>query len=302
MAGFLQGLGQFVDRIPAYMFPGLGQPGVDPGMVQQARGQALMQMGAGIASGQDVAKAYGLGQAAGYEPIEQWRRQETLRMAQEDRAGDKQYRELLMKDREQKLKDEEAARAKAKQIDEILTPPLPETEKERAAEFRRRADKVRGIDLETALRLENAANSIEGKVLQQRQMEITAGNIASDNARQARAEDRANRAERQAQANARAEGLGKVADVKAAEAIRVALKQMSENPEGSPLWNSAATVYRQWARKDVPTSVGGVPISSGGGLGTVSTGAADQYVVGQVYTDASGNKARYKGNGEWEEL
>lgn len=31
------------------------------------------------------------------------------------------------------------------------------------------------------------------------------------------------------------------------------------------------------------------------------TGAADKYVVGQTYTDANGNTATYKGNGQWEE-
>ena len=259
-ANFAAGLGRFANAVPQLLFPGLGTGGIDPAIAQQLRSQALMQMGAGLASGQDIAKSYGLGQAAGNEAFQNYARQQALQMAQEDRASDQEYRGLLMKDREQKLKDDADERERRAKGDAILTAPLPEEPKQRSAELKRRADALRTIGDQRGASLISEAYAIDSDLMQRENAARAAGNMAVDNARAQRSEQRAIEAQGLGRLTANYEVSKQIAAQRADEAVRVAIKQMSENEPGTPLWNSAASVYRQYSGKDIPRNEFGEPM------------------------------------------
>ena len=91
--GLLGGLQRFSQGANGLLFPGMNAAGVDPEVVRRAQAQAMMQTGFGLLGGQDFGKAYGAGQASGWEPIEQGRREATMRAAAADRQSAADFRE-----------------------------------------------------------------------------------------------------------------------------------------------------------------------------------------------------------------
>ena len=113
--GLLQGLGNFSNRVSGLLFPGMEATGTDPRIAQAAKAQAMMQMGAGLLGGQNFGQAYGLGQQAGYEPIEQARRQELVTAAAQDRQA-------MADERNRRRQQEEAAIAQQQKAREVAAP------------------------------------------------------------------------------------------------------------------------------------------------------------------------------------
>ena len=94
--GLLDTLQRGAQGINGLLFPGMTATGVDPRTAQLARSQAMMQMGAGLLGGQNFGQAYGLGQQAGYEPIEQARRQQIMDAAAQDRQAQARMQKFQM--------------------------------------------------------------------------------------------------------------------------------------------------------------------------------------------------------------
>lgn len=120
------------DKINGLLYPGMAATGVDPQLAQAARAQAMMQMGAGLLGGQNVGQAYGVGQAAGYEPIEQARRQQVMQ-------ADAQWREMQTAEMKRQQKAREDAAAYQSRLQAELAPYIAkgdyEGAKRRAAEL-----------------------------------------------------------------------------------------------------------------------------------------------------------------------
>ena len=164
MQGLLGGMQRFAQGVNGLLYPGFNAAGVDPETAKRAQAQAMMQMGMGLLGGAPAGQAYAGGMQAGFEPIEQSRREAMMRAAAQDRQA-------MADERERRQKADEGAAARQAQIEAELRPLIDAGDYEGASRVYARymmpqeAKAVRDLGAKPGLTIESASGPHGGTIL-----------------------------------------------------------------------------------------------------------------------------------------
>jgi len=314
--GLLEGASRFANGVNGILYPGIGQ-GSDPRMQQIGRSQAMMQMGAGLLGGQNLGQAYGYGAQAGYEPIEQQRRQQYVDQAGAMHKAQMDAAQMAMADRARALAEDEAAKAVLAKIPTDITP------EQRPAVLQAAAQELNRINPQLGAQLLQQANIYEDNRRAERQLAIaeanakaegqyrsaSLGNQPADNARQAQVAQQNQRESNLRIATTREEAARARLAQRAAEELAIYDSQpgLLADPKYQKRRATAEGRYKGVTGRDYRTpqdklyalATGGGDVAaadSGGGppLAKLKEGTISTFANGQEWTLENGKAKRLK--------